>query len=73
MELELKPGAQVIFVRNDKEKRWVNGTIGIVTGIDEGEGIIGVVDEDGHEHDVGIELWENMRYTFNEKEQKIEE
>ena len=73
MELEVKPGAQVIFTKNDKEKRWVNGTIGIVTGIDEEEGIIGVVDEDGHEYDVGCELWENMRYTFNEKEQKIEE
>lgn len=73
MELEVKPGAQVIFTKNDKEKRWVNGTIGIVTGIDEEEGIIGVVDEDGNEYDVGYELWENMRYTFNEKEQKIEE
>jgi len=73
MELELKAGAQVIFVRNDKEKRWVNGTIGIVTGIDEEEGIIGVIDEDGHEYDVGQEQWENMHYTFNEKEQKIEE
>lgn len=73
MELEVKPGAQVIFTKNDKEKRWVNGTIGIVTGIDQEEGIIGVVDEDGHEYDVGCELWENMRYTFNEKEQKIEE
>ena len=73
MELEVKPGAQVIFVKNDKEKRWVNGTIGIVTGIDEEEGIIGVVDEDGNEHDVEREAWENMRYPFNEKEQKIEE
>ena len=73
MELEVKPGAQVIFTKNDKETRWVNGTIGIVTGIDQEEGIIGVVDEDGHEYDVGCELWENMRYTFNEKEQKVEE
>jgi len=71
MELEVKPGAQVIFTRNDKEKRWVNGTIGIVTGIDEEEGIIGVCDEDGNEYDVGQEIWENMRYTFDEKEQKI--
>ena len=73
VELEVKPGAQVIFVRNDKEKRWVNGTIGVVIYIDEGEGIITVVDEDGNEHDVEREVWENMRYTFNEKEQKIEE
>jgi tetratricopeptide (TPR) repeat protein len=73
MDLEIKPGAQVIFVKNDKEKRWVNGTIGIVIGIDEEEGIIGVCDEDGHEYDVGVEIWENMRYTYDEKEQKIVE
>ena len=73
MELSLKPGAQIIFIRNDKEKRWVNGTIGTIIAIDEEEGIIGIVDEDGHEFDVERELWENMRYTFNEKEQKIEE
>ena len=73
MELEVKPGAQVIFTKNDKEKRWVNGTIGIVTGIDEMEGIIGVVDEDGNEYDVVPEIWENMRYAFDEKEQKIVE
>ena len=73
MELEVKPGAQVIFVKNDKEKRWVNGTIGIVTGIDMEEGIINVYDEDGNEHDVGVEVWENMRYTFDEKEQRIVE
>ena len=73
MELEIKPGAQVIFIKNDKERRWVNGTLGVVIYIDEEEGIITVVDEDGHEYDVEREVWENMRYTFNEKEQKIEE
>lgn len=73
MELEIKPGAQVIFIKNDKEKRWVNGTLGVVIYIDEREGIITVVDEDGHEYDVEREVWENMRYTFNEKEQKIQE
>ena len=30
MELFLKPGAQVIFIKNDKEKRWVNGTLGTI-------------------------------------------
>ena len=73
MELEVKAGAQVIFTKNDKEHRWVNGTIGVVTAIDEEDGIICVLDEDGNEHDVGEDIWENMRYTFNEQEQKIEE
>ena len=73
MELQLKPGAQVIFIKNDKDKRWVNGTLGTIEYIDEEEGIIGIITEDGHAWDVEREVWENMRYTFNEKEQKIEE
>ncbi|WP_027456150.1 ATP-dependent DNA helicase [Xylanibacter brevis] len=73
MELQLKLGAQIIFIKNDKEKRWVNGTLGIITGIDEETGIISIADEEGHDFDVEREIWENMRYTFNEKEQKIEE
>jgi len=31
-ELKLKLNAQVMFLNNDTEKRWVNGTIGKVTG-----------------------------------------
>ena len=73
MELQLKPGAQVIFIKNDKDKRWVNGTLGTIDYIDEEEGIIGIINEQGQEFDVEREVWENMRYTFNEKEQKIEE
>ena len=73
MELQLKPGAQVIFIKNDKEKRWVNGTLGTIDYIDEEEGVIGIINEQGQEFDVEREVWENMRYTFNEKEQKIEE
>ena len=73
LELSLKLGAQIIFIKNDKEKRWVNGTLGTVIGIDEEEGIIGVIDDEGHELSVEREVWENMRYTFNEKEQRIEE
>ena len=38
-ELTLKPGAQIIFIKNDFERRWVNGTIGVVSGIDN-DGII---------------------------------
>lgn len=73
MELHLKPGAQVIFVKNDKDKRWVNGTLGVVSSIDEEKEIICVVIEDGAELDVEREMWENVRYTYNEKEKKIDE
>jgi len=73
MELQLKPGAQVIFIKNDKDKRWVNGTLGMVTTIAEEEGVVSIITDEGIELDVEREVWENMRYSFNEKEQKIEE
>ena len=73
MELYIKPGAQIIFIKNDFNRMWVNGTLGVVEGIDEEEGIIYVIDEQGNELEVQRERWSNMRYTFNEKEQKIEE
>lgn len=73
VELYVKPGAQVIFIKNDMEHRWVNGTLGVIEAIDEEEGIIYVITEDGREFDVQRERWGNVQYTFNEKEQKIEE
>jgi hypothetical protein len=73
MELQLKPGAQIIFIKNDKEKRWVNGTLGTIEYIDEEEGVIGIITESGLEFDVERDIWKNMKYTFNEKEQKIDE
>lgn len=73
-ELQLKAGAQVLFVRNDVEHRWVNGTLGTIIGFDEEEhDRIFVVTEDGRELDVERAIWSNIRYTFNDKEKKIEE
>ncbi|MBO4850265.1 MAG: AAA family ATPase [Prevotella sp.] len=76
MELYVKPGAQVIFLKNDFDHRWVNGTLGTITAIDlddEGEEILTVLTEGGNEYDVTRDYWSNMRYTYNEKEEKIEE
>ena len=74
IELEVKTGAQVLFIKNDKERRWVNGTLGTIIGFgDEQDGIIYIRTEDGRDFDVEREIWSNVRYTFNEKEQKIEE
>lgn len=73
MELEVKVGAQVIFIKNDKDKRWVNGTLGRITDISIEDGVICIETEDCRVYPVERELWENMKYTFNEKENKIEE
>lgn len=74
IEFEVKTGAQILFIKNDKDKRWVNGTLGTIIGFgDEEDGKIYVRTEDGRDFDVEQEVWSNVRYTFNEKEQKIEE
>ncbi|MGL4852159.1 MAG: AAA family ATPase [Phocaeicola sp.] len=72
MELELKPGAQIIFIKNDQNKRWVNGTIGTLSGISE-EGELYIVTEQGKEVYVERETWRNIRYSYNEEEKRIEE
>lgn len=73
MELMLKVGAQIIFVKNDMERRWVNGTIGIVEGYDKEENILYVITDDGKHYDVRQEMWRNIRYTYDEKEKVIKE
>lgn len=73
MELELKCGAQIIFVKNDREHQFVNGTLGTIIHIDEEESEIGVITEDGKEVLVKPDIWENVRYTYNDKEKKIDE
>lgn len=72
-ELVLKTGAQVIFIKNDFEKRWVNGTIGVVSGMDLETETLYVITDDGKECDVKRESWRNIRYKYNEEKKEIEE
>ena len=74
IELELKLGAQILFIKNDIKKRWVNGTLGTVIGLDcADDGYILVRTENGDDVEVEQEIWSNVKYTFNAKEKKIEE
>ena len=70
-DLELKVGAQVIFIKNDKDGRWINGTIGKVArcGVED----ITVELENGYTYKVEPAEWENMQYTYDEKENRIKE
>ena len=70
-ELTLKVGAQVIFVRNDKEQRWVNGTVGKVIELEDDN--VRVELESGESYYIDIEEWENVKYTYEEKKKKIKE
>ena len=72
-DLILKPGAQIIFIKNDYDRRWVNGTIGTISGIDDEDGTIYVITDDGKECDVKPDSWRNIRYRYNEEKKEIEE
>lgn len=73
-DLLLKEHAQVMFIRNDMQwpRRWVNGSLGVVSNIDEYDNVY-VLLEDGREVQVDLETWHNYRYKYNEAEKKIEE
>ena len=60
-ELELKLGAQVMFLRNDQDQRWVNGSVGIVTKI----AATVFVEVDGEEHEVQPSTWEKYKYSYS--------
>jgi ATP-dependent exoDNAse (exonuclease V) alpha subunit len=74
-QLELKVGAQVMFIKNDdtsmakgsdgqRVRRWVNGTIGHVIDLPASGPV--VVEVDGQEIEVGPSVWEKIRYEVDE-------
>ena len=67
--LRLKEDAQIIFVKNDSEKKWVNGTIGFVSKITE-EGI--EINVKGAKFYIARETWEDVEYKWNREDNKIE-
>lgn len=69
--LELKVGAQVMFLKNDvTQKRYFNGKIAVIKKLDKE---VVIVDCDGLEINVGKEVWENNKYVLNKETGKLEE
>lgn len=68
--LELKTGAKVMMLRNDPDKRWVNGTIARVSRLTEKQIFIEVADK---EYEVEQVAWEHRRYAFDQSQEKIVE
>jgi nucleoside-triphosphatase THEP1 len=74
ISLQLKVGAQVMFIRNDKsnERRYFNGKLATVSQISEKE--IRVEMNDGSEElQLEKETWDNIRYSYNQDEDRIDE
>lgn len=73
IDLKLKKGAQVIFIKNESAyfRRWVNGTIGVIEFIDENE--LKVRLDNGKLVTVEQEIWENVQFKYNPEKNKIEE
>lgn len=68
--LVLKVGAQVVFVKNHATGKYVNGTLGRITRLDQMN--IEVLLEDGEEVMLQKELWENKVYKFDNVNRRIQ-
>lgn len=71
--LVLKEGAQVMFVANDPQHQWVNGSLGQFLEFDEESGNAAVQLENGAICLVSRFTWENKRYVLNPESNSIEE
>jgi hypothetical protein len=73
-ELELKIGAQVMFVKNDPEpeKRFFNGKIGVITKIGKEELVVKCPDD---KEDIFVDPieWQNIKYSIDEESKEIQE
>ena len=68
--LLLKHGAKVMLLRNDPDKRWVNGTVARVARLEDKRVWIEV---DGKVHEIEPVSWEARRYAYDQTAEKIVE
>lgn len=75
LELKIKPGAQVMFLNNDRMNRWINGSIGYIERIKEKDGGLPAVEvrlAEGGIEEVYPNTWELFRFSYNEEAGSIE-
>ncbi|GAB4149361.1 MAG: hypothetical protein OHK0017_13300 [Patescibacteria group bacterium] len=68
-ELRLKKGAQVMFIRNDPQGRWVNGTIGKISLVNDFKVMVEL--EGGEVYEVEPVRWEAIKYEYDEEQEKV--
>ena len=66
--LKLKKGAQVIMIKNDPDKRWVNGSIGTIHDIAEKKIKVKI----NHKiYEVKKEKWDRIQYSYDDNQQEV--
>lgn len=73
VELVLKEGAQVMFIRNNWEAGYFNGKIGWVDAWDEENQMLSITSENGEHFTVFREEWQNNRYVYDNNSQKLKQ
>lgn len=74
--LNLKIGAQVMFIKNDTEKvrRYYNGKIGFIHKVEDDKIWVACKNDAAEQLiEVKKEVWRNIKYSINNKTQQIEE
>jgi ATP-dependent DNA helicase PIF1 len=68
--LKLKVGAQIMILKNDKEKpmRWANGTLGIVTKLNKETIRVSI---DGVEHSIEKVTWGKIKYDYDHETREL--
>ncbi len=70
-KLVLKRGVQVMLLNNDERKRWVNGSVGIVTSINVYKTTIGVKLANDSEVEVEPHTWKLFKFSYDSKSKKL--
>ncbi|MBP9818172.1 AAA family ATPase [Candidatus Shapirobacteria bacterium] len=68
--LELKKGAQIMMLKNDSQKRWVNGSLGIIESVTSQKITVKIGD---NVYDVEPETWNKIRYYYSADKHQIQE
>ncbi len=68
-KLILKENAQVMFIKNDQERRWYNGSLGRIDEINDNGIYVRMENEEIHL--IEKEIWQNLRYNYDEKNNRV--
>jgi ATP-dependent DNA helicase PIF1 len=70
-DLRLRRGARVVFLKNDPQRRWINGTLGTVEVLKQASVVVKIPSLE-HPVEVGQARWEQYEYRYTHQEARID-